>query len=357
MARLRTPWPEETTDRRAAHGVERTRTQHVWVVPLWSRRTEPGEGGRATAQRSTKRANHGAHMACLPAAMSAMYVLHRARGQRTAALRAVRQCASARAKMSRWFARGRPYPVMLETTPRNPLSTAPITPLPLRKGISHQPHSFLHRLDRTARSTTIPSVPAWAATLTSTVAREAAPPRVPPPARVMEGTSAAIRSVLSKVLKAKVAGASRSPNPFVLFGKAQRQAKGKVSFQEIGAAWKAMGSAEKAVYESQAQQAKENFLPVAPAEAASEEASWPKTIKLKDEAALDALAKKVAEEAVKQFMQQLVLQANASDGSPQKIPKVGRIVAALKEPDGKTKSLKSPPVVIEFAPSTKLFPL
>lgn len=175
----------------------------------------------------------------------------------------------------------------------------------------------------------------------------------------MEAAAGAVRGALTKV--AKVAkpkgppGASRAPTAYLLFGKAHRAANGKVPFAEIGAAWKALGESEKASYEAQARKEKASFVPSRAPAATVDEAvlETPITVKLKDEAALDALAKKAADAVLREFMLELVNRADAGDESVEKVTKVGSFVAKLKETK---KPLKNPVVSIEFTPALFMRP-
>lgn len=169
----------------------------------------------------------------------------------------------------------------------------------------------------------------------------------------MELAVSAIKSALSKAaLKPKAPAPPRAPSAFLLFGKAQRAAAPagtKVSFTEIGQAWKALPEAQKAVYQAQASEAKAK-LPAFVAPSDEPELEMPMTLKIKDDAALNTLAKKIAEEALKDFMKDLVSRADAGEGFPEKVTKVGSFVAKLDL----TSKKAAKPVLIEFAPSPTL---
>ena len=97
---------------------------------------------------------------------------------------------------------------------------------------------------------------------------------------------------------------------------------------QIAQAWKTLPDANKATYEAQAEKAKADFQPVH-----TPVAPFPTAIKLKDEAALDALVKKVSEDAIRDLGMELLSKAEAEDLSPLRIPKVGSfaVVPSMKK--------------------------
>lgn len=173
---------------------------------------------------------------------------------------------------------------------------------------------------------------------------------------MMECTHQVIRSALTKAGSAKKVSLAKPRSAYILFGDAYRkrndQADKTPSFTEIAAAWKALPAKGKEPYEAQAQTEKNNFvIPSAPDDAPTSSV-YPLTIKLKNEAQLDALVKKVAEDTIRQFMQELVTRADAG-AEIEKIPKVGSIVAKIKE---SKPILKHPHVIVEYSPSTTMRP-
>ena len=173
---------------------------------------------------------------------------------------------------------------------------------------------------------------------------------------MMECTHQVIRSALTKAGSAKKVSFARPPSAYLLFGDAYRKRNDKAgktpSFTEIAAAWKALPSSGKATYITQAQTEKKSFVvPSAPDDAPTSSV-YPLTIKLKNEEQLDALVKKVAEETIRQFLQELVTRADAGT-EVEKIPKVGNIVAKIKE---SKPILKHPHVIVEYLPSKTMRP-
>ena len=175
-------------------------------------------------------------------------------------------------------------------------------------------------------------------------------------ATMMECMHQVIRSALTKAGSAKKVSLAKPRSAYILFGDAYRKRNDKAdktpSFTEIAAAWKALPANGKAPYEAQAQTEKNNFvIPSAPDDTPTSSV-YPLTIKLKNEEQLDALVKKVAEETIRQFLQELVTRADAGT-EIEKIPKVGSIVAKIKE---SKPILKHPHVIVEYSPSTTMRP-
>ena len=173
---------------------------------------------------------------------------------------------------------------------------------------------------------------------------------------MMECMHQVIRSALTKAGSAKKVSLAKPRSAYILFGDAYRKRNDKAdktpSFTEIAAAWKALPAKGKEPYIAQAQTEKNNFvIPSAPDDTPTSSV-YPLTIKLKNEAQLDALVKKVAEDTIRQFMQELVTRADAG-AEIEKIPKVGSIVAKIKE---SKPILKHPHVIVEYSPSTTMRP-
>ena len=158
------------------------------------------------------------------------------------------------------------------------------------------------------------------------------------------------RALLKAMLTPKVR-APRAPTPYIIFGKAHRENAGdrKVSLSEIATAWKLLGDAEKQPYIDQAEVAKQTLLKDAPAEDSATAPALTGEIKLKSDAAFDALVKKVSAEVVADFFQDLVTRVDEKETI--KLPKIGTLeLDATPSKSGKG----APKIVITLKPSKSL---
>ena len=165
---------------------------------------------------------------------------------------------------------------------------------------------------------------------------------------------------MRKVAKsaAKKVKAPTSPSAYILFSKKERahlmatdavfqSLKTTEKLGALGAKWKELSDAQKEPFVKEAASLKEQLSLSTPAPAEAEDVG-PFVVSFKNQDAVDALAKKIADEAVKAFIKDLVMQA---DGG----------AVELAVPGGKFKSMalikpekKSPAIGMQFQPAASL---
>lgn len=159
---------------------------------------------------------------------------------------------------------------------------------------------------------------------------------------------AAARAVLAKAIKApKAARAPRAPSAYNLFvadkSKSPEFAGRSMSeiMKSLGSRWQQAPEFEKAPYKTEAA-TKKAALPAQPTPDAA--AFSPGNIRLKDEAALEALVAKVADAAVKGMMSELQCAAAGTEEKVFDLPKgVGTVRVAVRD--------RKKPISLTYKPS------